>query len=168
MEENKALKKTRFAKFIPYIIIVLLAACLIWLCIVVKGNTASRMNSMGYRVLFDREITGSEVVKAAEERDYDIIVLTREQTEGAGDSIAPFVTEDCLVVFENMTIEQVRNATGLAEGIEDVAGKNASVGLMMKDGTLRVCGFESKKGLLDKLTNENVADAAADLLSHNR
>lgn len=73
MEENKALKKTGFAKFIPCIIIVLLAACLIWLCIVVKGNTASRMNSMGYRILFDREITGSEVVKAAEERDYDIL-----------------------------------------------------------------------------------------------
>lgn len=43
---------------------------------------------------------GSEIVKAAEERDYDIIVLTGEQAEEAGEAIAPFVTENCLVVFE--------------------------------------------------------------------
>jgi len=54
-----------------------------------------------------------------EERDYDIIVLTGEQAEEAGEAIAPFVTENCLVVFENMTLEQVQNATGLAEGFSD-------------------------------------------------
>lgn len=38
---------------------------------------------------------------------------------------------------------------------------------MMKDGALRLCGFESKNGIIDRLTNESVADAA-DMLSNNK
>lgn len=59
---------------------------------------------------------GSEIVKAAEERDYDIIVLTGEQAEEAGEAIAPFVTENCLVVFENMTLEQVQKGNRACRG----------------------------------------------------
>ena len=67
-----------------------------------------------------------------------------------------------------MTLEQVQKATGLAEGFSDErSSRNASIGLMMKDGALRLCGFESKNGIIDRLTNENVADAAADMLSNN-
>ena len=74
------------------------------------------------------------------------------------------------VVFENMTLEQVQKATGLAEGFSDEkSSSNASIGLMMmKGGALRLCGFESKNGIIDRLTNENVADAAADMLSNNK
>lgn len=127
------------------------------------------MDSMRYRILFDRECTGSEIVRAAEERDYDIIVLTGEQAKEAGEAIAPFVTENCLVVFENMTLEQVQRQPGLPEGFSDEkSSSNASIGLMMmKGGALRLCGFESKNGIIDRLTNENVADAAADMLSNN-
>ena len=72
-------------------------------------------------------------------------------------------------VFENMTLEQVQKATGLAEGFSDEkSSRNASIGLMMKGGALRLCGFESKNGIIDRLTNENVADAAADMLSNNK
>lgn len=72
------------------------------------------------------------------------------------------------VVFENMTLEQVQKATGLVEGFSDEkSSSNASIGLMMKGGALRLCGFESKNGIIDRLTNENVADAAADMLSNN-
>lgn len=73
-------------------------------------------------------------------------------------------------VFENMTLEQVQKATGLAEGFSDEkSSSNASIGLMMmKGGALRLCGFESKNGIIDRLTNENVADAAADMLSNNK
>lgn len=117
MEKKKSAKRTVLWKVIPGFVIVLLIGCIVYLCAVVKSNTAARMDSMRYRILFDRECTGSEIVKAAEERDYDIIVLTGEQAEEAGEAIAPFVTENCLVVFENMTLEQVQKATGLAEGV---------------------------------------------------
>ena len=169
MEKRKYAKRTVLWKVIPGFVIVLLIGCIVYLCAVVKSNTAARMDSMRYRILFDRECTGSEIVKAAEERDYDIIVLTGEQAEEAGEAIAPFVTENCLVVFENMTLEQVQKATGLVEGFSDEkSSSNASIGLMMKGGALRLCGFESKNGIIDRLTNENVADAAADMLSNNK
>ena len=170
MEKKKSAKRNVLWKVIPGFVIVLLIGCIVYLCAVVKSNTAARMDSMRYRILFDRECTGSEIVKAAEERDYDIIVLTGEQAEEAGEAIAPFVTENCLVVFENMTLEQVQKATGLAEGISDEkSSSNASIGLMMmKGGARRLCGFESKNGIIDRLTNENVADAAADMLSNNK
>lgn len=72
-------------------------------------------------------------------------------------------------VFENLTLEQVQKATGLAEGFSDEkSSRNASIGLMMKDGTLRICGFESKNGIIDRLTNATVVDAAADMLSNNK
>lgn len=119
MEKRKYAERNVLWKVIPGFVIVLLIGCIVYLCAVVKSNTAARMDSMRYRILFDRECTGSEIVKAAEERDYDIIVLTGEQAEEAGEAIAPFVTENCLVVFENMTLEQVQKATGLAEGISD-------------------------------------------------
>lgn len=168
MEKKKSAKRTVLWKVIPGFVIVLLIGCIVYLCAVVKSNTAARMDSMRYRILFDRECTGSEIVKAAEERDYDIIVLTGEQAEEAGEAIAPFVTENCLVVFENMTLEQVQKATGLAEGFSDEkSSSNASIGLMMKDARAGSCGFESKNGIIDRLTNENVADAAADMLSNN-
>ena len=71
-------------------------------------------------------------------------------------------------VFENLTLEQVQKATGLVEGFSDEkSSSNASIGLMMKGGALRLCGFESKNGIIDRLINENVADAAADMLSNN-
>ena len=169
VEKKKSAKRTVLWKVIPGFVIVLLIGCIVYLCAAVKSNTAARMDSMRYRILFDRECTGSEIVKAAEERDYDIIVLTGEQAEEAGEAIAPFVTENCLVVFENMTLEQVQKATGLAEGFSDEkSSSNASIGLMMKGGALRLCGFESKNGIIDRLTNENVADAAADMLSNNK
>lgn len=140
--------------------------CLPLRCREIKHCRTHGFNAV--RILFDRECTGSEIVKAAEERDYDIIVLTGEQAEEAGEAIAPFVTENCLVVFENMTLEQVQKATGLVEGFSDEkSSSNASIGLMMKGGALRLCGFESKNGIIDRLTNENVADAAADMLSNN-
>lgn len=168
VEKKKSAKRTVLWKVLPVVIIVLLIGCIVYLCAVVKSNTAARMDSMRYRILFDRECTGSEIVRAAEERDYDIIVLTGEQAKEAGEAIAPFVTENCLVVFENMTLEQVQKATGLAEGFSDEkSSSNASIGLMMKGGALRLCGFESKNGIIDRLTNENVADAAADMLSNN-
>lgn len=168
MEKRKSAKRTVLWKVIPGFVIVLLIGCIVYLCAVVKSNTAARMDSMRYRILFDRECTGSEIVKAAEERDYDIIVLTGEQAEEAGEAIAPFVTENCLVVFENMTLEQAQKATGLAEGFSDEkSSRNASIGLMMKGGALRLCGFESKNGIIDRLTNATVADAAADMLSNN-
>ena len=46
----------------------------------------------------------------------------------------------CLVVFENMTLEQVQKATGLAEGFSDEkSSSNTSIGLMMmKGGALRL------------------------------
>ena len=167
MEKRKYAERNVLWKVIPGFVIVLLIGCIVYLCAVVKSNTAARMDSMRYRILFDRECTGSEIVKAAEERDYDIIVLTGEQAEEAGEAIAPFVTENCLVVFENMTLKQVQKATGLAEGFSDEkSSRNASIGLM-KGGALRLCGFESKNGIIDRLTNENVADAAADMLSNN-
>ena len=169
MEKKKSAKRTVLWKVIPGFVIVLLIGCIVYLCAAVKSNTAARMDSMRYRILCGRECTGSEIVKAAEERDYDIIVLTGEQAEEAGEAIAPFVTENCLVVFENMTLEQVQKATGLVEGFSDEkSSSNASIGLMMKGGTLRLCGFESKNGIIDRLTNENVADAAADMLSNNK
>ena len=72
-------------------------------------------------------------------------------------------------VFENMTLEQVQKATGLVEGFSDEkSSSNASIGLMMKGGALRLCGFESKNGIIDRLTNATVADAAADMLSNNK
>ena len=72
-------------------------------------------------------------------------------------------------VFENMTLEQVQKATGLVEGFSDEkSSSNASIGLMMKGGALRLCGFESKNGIIDKLTNASAADAAADMLSNNK
>ena len=143
MEKKKYAKRSVLWKVIPGFVIVLLIGCIVYLCAVVKSNTAARMDSMRYRILFDRECTGSE--------------------------IAPFVTENCLVVFENMTLEQVQKATGLAEGFSDEkSSSNASIGLMMKGGALRLCGFESKNGIIDRLTNENVADAAADMLSNNK
>ena len=169
MEKKKYAKRSVLWKVIPGFVIVLLIGCIVYLCAVVKSNTAARMDSMRYRMLVDRECTGSEIVKAADERDYEIIVLTGEQAEEAGEAIAPFVTENCLVVFENMTLEQVQKATGLAEGFSDEkSSSNASIGLMMKGGALRLCGFESKNGIIDRLTNENVADAAADMLSNNK
>ena len=169
MEKRKYAKRTVLWKVIPGFVIVLLIGCIVYLCAAVKSNTAARMDSMRYRILLDRECTGSEIVKAAEERDYDIIVLTGEQAEEAGEAIAPFVTENCLVVFENMTLEQVQKATGLVEGDSDEkSSSNASIGLMMKGGALRLCGFESKNGIIDRLTNENVADAAAEMLSNNK
>lgn len=169
MEKKKSAKRNVLWKVIPGFVIVLLIGCIVYLCAVVKSNTAARMDSMRYRILFDRECTGSEIVKAAEERDYDIIVLTGEQAKEAGEAIAPFVTENCLVVFENMTLEQVQKATGLAEGFSDEkSSSNASIGLMMKGGALRLCGFESKNGIIDRLTNATVADAAADMLNNNK
>lgn len=169
MEKRKYAERNVLWKVIPGFVIVLLIGCIVYLCAVVKSNTAARMDSMRYRILFDRECTGSEIVKAAEERDYDIIVLTGEQAEEAGEAIAPFVTENCLVVFENMTLKQVQKATGLAEGFSDEkSSSNASIGLMMKGGARRLCGFESKNGIIDRLTNENVADAAAYMLSNNK
>lgn len=39
---------------------------------------------------------------------------------------------------------------------------------MMKGGALRLCGFESKNGIIDRLTNATVVDAAADMLSNNK
>lgn len=72
-------------------------------------------------------------------------------------------------VFENLTLEQVQKATGLVEGFSDEkSSSNASIGLMMKGGALRLCGFESKNGIIDRLTNATVADAAADMLSNNK
>ena len=79
MEKKKSAKRNVLWKVIPGFVIVLLIGCIVYLCAVVKSNTAARMDSMRYRILFDRECTGSEIVKAAEERDYDIIVLTGEQ-----------------------------------------------------------------------------------------
>lgn len=72
-------------------------------------------------------------------------------------------------VFENLTLEQVQKAAGLVEGFSDEkSSSNASIGLMMKGGALRLCGFESKNGIIDRLTNATVADAAADMLSNNK
>ena len=51
--------------------------------------------------------------------------------------------------------------------LDEKSSSNASIGLMMKGGARRLCGFESKNGIIDRLTNENVADAAADMLSNN-
>lgn len=79
MEKRKYAKRTVLWKVIPGFVIVLLIGCIVYLCAIVKSNTAARMDSMRYRILFDRECTGSEIVKAAEERDYDIIVLTGDR-----------------------------------------------------------------------------------------
>ena len=67
MEKKKSTKRTVLWKVIPGFVIVLLIGCIVYLCAVVKSNTAARMDSMRYRILFDRECTGSEIVKAAEE-----------------------------------------------------------------------------------------------------
>lgn len=58
-----------------------------------------------------------------------------------------------------MTLEQVQKwQPGLPRGFRmRKAAVTQCIGLMMKGGARRLCGFESKNGIIDRLTNENVA-----------
>lgn len=100
MEKRKYAERTVLWKVIPGFVIVLLIGCIVYLCAAVKSNTAARMDSMRYRILFDRECTGSEIVKAAEERDYDIIVLTGEQAEEAGELLRRLLPRTALLCLK--------------------------------------------------------------------
>lgn len=144
------------------------------LCISINMISAPEYGSLPYRILYNADSSAQGIRSAMDNGEYDIVILSPEQTRELGSDAIEYVSDKRLLVFEGMTGYQVKEATGCELGFEAEADEKASSGerhvafaLLTEEGVEGYncinlgTGF-SPVDLVSRLCRDNVAEQAAD------
>lgn len=142
------------------------------LCIAINRATAPGYESLPYRILYNSDSDAQSLRSAMGSGEYDIIILTPEQTRELGNNVIEYVSDKHLLVFEGMTGVQVQEAAGCDFGFEadektSAGERHVAFALLAEDGAEcyncvdLVTGF-SPVDFVSRLCRDNVAEQAAD------
>ncbi len=164
--KNKALMGSLIA------VAAVMTCLVVVLCISINMISAPEYESLPYRILYNADSSAQGIRSAMDNGEYDIVILTPEQTRELGSDAIEYVCDERLLVFEGMTGYQVQEAAGYDFGFE--ADEKASSGerhvafaLLTEEGVEGyncinlVTGF-SPVDLVSRLCRDNVAEQAAD------
>lgn len=141
------------------------------LCISINLISAPEYDSLPYRILYNADFSAQGIRSAMDNGEYDIVILTPEQTRELGSAAVEYVCDERLLVFEGMTSAQVQEATGCELGYEEEAKtsfgeRHVGFALMTKEGVEGyncidlVTGY-SPLDIVSMLCRDNVAEQAA-------